>query len=199
MKFLILLSILLIVPVDLHRHHNTNDNNTLYKLDYLPNNYDNHKFHRNKEILHDLLDHDRDSSLFQREKMSSSHRKTLEHMNNRDESEKPLRHTYLSKSNNRPLLSKTPNRAIKTTTESYVDEASLCINEFDIKTEQLVKVKELKNGAHMIRFIRIEEPSSSHGLTVRDICMLNCCIEEGCDLAMLSEQRTNVNYLYSFW
>ncbi|CAF4371125.1 unnamed protein product, partial [Rotaria magnacalcarata] len=34
-------------------------------------------------------------------------------------------------------------------------------------------------------------PSTAHGLDIKDICMLNCCVEENCDLAMLSEQRTN--------
>jgi hypothetical protein len=135
---------------------------------------------------------------FQREKRYSSRKKVLEDV---DETEKPLRHSHSSKSNNRSRVSDV-NRLVETTTiaaaDNYLEEASLCINEYDIKTEQLVKVKELKNGAHMIRFVRIDEPFSSHGLDIKDICMLNCCVEKYCDLAMLSEQRTNVSGII-FW
>jgi hypothetical protein len=155
------------------------------------------KSHLNKEFLHDLLDEDSPST-FQREKKYSSRKKTLEDI---DEPEKPLRRTHSSKTNNHSRLSDGSNRVAPpatTTEENYLEQASLCINEFDVKTEQLVKVKELKNGAHMIRFVRIDEPSSSHGLDIKDICMLNCCVEKYCDLAMLSEQRTNVNWVFCF-
>jgi len=187
MKLFIFLLILLIVHVDCRRH---NDSNDIYELV-------NHKSHGNKEYFQDLFDNDQDlSSSFQREKKYSSRKKVLEDVdNNNDEIEKPARRPHSSKTNNRSRLSDTENQVIQTTTteQSYLEEASLCINEFDVKTEQLVKVKELKNGAHMIRFVRIDEPSSSHGLDIKDICMLNCCVEKNCDLAMLSEQRTNVS------
>jgi hypothetical protein len=190
MKLLIFLFILLIVHVDLRRH---NDSNNIYELD----NHNHQKSHGNKEYFQDLFDNEQDlSSSFQREKKNPSRKKVLEDVDNNDESEKPVRRPHSSKTNNRSRLSDTANRIVQTTTttaQSYLEEASLCINEFDIKTEQLVKVKELKNGAHMIRFVRIDEPSSSHGLDVKDICMLNCCVEKNCDLAMLSEQRTNVS------
>ena len=143
----------------------------------------------------DLRRHDQsddDPSTVQRERKYSSRKKVLEDI---DEPEKPSRHSQSSRTNNRS--SNTRNRLSTTTPQSYVDDAALCINEFDVKTEQLVKVKELKNGAHMIRFVRIDEPSASHGLDLRDICMLNCCVEKYCDLAMLSEQRTNVSLLFS--
>jgi len=189
MKLVIFLFILLIVHVDLRRHNDSHDNDNRYELD-------NHKSRLNKEYFRDLIDNDHDSSSFRREKKYPSRKKILEEVDNIDEPEKPLPpRTHSSKTNNRSRLSDAINRVIQTTTPSqnYLDEASLCINEYDIKTEQLVKVKELKNGAHMIRFIFIDEPSSSHGLDIKDICMLNCCVEKNCDLAMLSEQRTNVS------
>ncbi|CAF0740553.1 unnamed protein product [Adineta steineri] len=175
------------------RQQNDNDNRS--QVDNLINNYNHHhKSHLNKEDLTDDNQKSPSSSTFQREKKYSSRKKVLDEIDTGDEPEKPLRRTHSSKSNNQTELSDTINHAtqkMKTTTENYAEEASLCINEFDVKTETLVKVKELKNGAHMIRFVRIEEPSSSHGLDIKDICMLNCCVEKTCDLAMLSEQRTN--------
>lgn len=192
MKFrILLLHLLLLIPVELRDHQNRYKNDSIYEIDNLVNNY---KSHSNKEYSQDLLNNDKDSrEPFQREKKYSARKKVLNEVDNRDEQEKPLRRTNLSKSNNRSDLSNKSNRIIPTTTQSYLEEASLCINEYDIKTEQLVKVKEFKNGARMIRFVRIDEPSSTHGLDIKDICMLNCCVEEACDLAMLSEQRTNVS------
>ena len=146
--------------------------------------------------LHDenLKSHKNQKELFQRQKKySSSRKKVLEDIDNIDETEKSYRqHSHLLKTNRSKILISTTTTTTPTT-QNYLEEASLCINEYDIKQEQLVKVKELKNDAHMIRFIHIEEPSSSHGLDIKDICMLNCCVEKNCDLAMLSEQRTNVN------
>ncbi|CAF3339631.1 unnamed protein product [Rotaria sp. Silwood2] len=192
---LLLFHFLLIVQVDLRRYSDQNDNDSIYELDNLLNNYNHHKKYPNKEYIQDLSNDDQDDiSSFQREKKYSSRKKVSDEIDNRDEEEKSLHHNHISKSNNRSELSNKSNRITQTTTQSYIEEASLCINEFDIKTEQLVKVKELKNGAHMIRFVRIDEPSSSHGLDIKDICMLNCCVEEKCDLAMLSEQRTNDGY-----
>lgn len=142
----------------------------------------------------DLRRHDEGddvSSAIPREKKYSSRKKVL------DEVDEPSGRSHSSRISNHSRSSDTRNRPAPSTTtqQNYLDEASLCINEFDTKSEQLVKVKELKNGAHMIRFVRIEEPSTSHGLDIRDICMLNCCVEKYCDLAMLSEQRTNVRFL----
>jgi hypothetical protein len=200
MKLVVLLFLLLIAYVDLRRQNDSNDIDNMYELDELLSNYNHHKSHSNKEYLQDLSDdNQKSSSSFQREKKYSSRKKVLEDGDTGDEPEKPSRRIHSSKANNQSELSDTINRATqktKTTTQSYTEEASLCINEFDVKTEQLVKVKELKNGAHLIRFIRIEEPSSSHGLDIKDICMLNCCVEKNCDLAMLSEQRTNVSLCF---
>lgn len=196
MKFLIFLFLLLFVHVDLRRHNDSNDNEKKSQLNT------HHKSRLNKEYDQDLFDNEQDipSSSFQREKKYPSRKKVLDENDNGDEIEKPIRHSQSSKTTNRSRMSNSANRVIPTTTaRSYLEEAALCINEFDIKTEQLVKVKELKNGAHMIRFVRIEEPTSSHGLDIKDICMLNCCVEKNCDLAMLSEQRTNVSlFIYVF-
>ena len=200
MKIFILFFLLLIIQVDLRRHNDSDDNEKLNEIEKLINNHGHHKSRPNKEYLQDLTDDDQDTpSTFQREKKYPSRKKILDDVDNEDEQEKPRR-IHSSKYNNRSASSDTVNRVIPTTTtaENYIEEASLCINEYDVKTEQLVKVKELKNGAHMIRFVRIDEPSSTHGLDIKDICMLNCCVEKNCDLAMLSEQRSNVNYFFSF-
>jgi hypothetical protein len=175
MKIYLFVVILSIVQVDLRRHNNSHENN--------------------KGFLQDLLNEDSLSPTFQREKKYSSRKKTLDDI---DEIEKPLRRTHSSKTSNHSNHIVLPTTTTITPEENYLEQASLCINEFDVKTEQLVKVKELKNGAHMIRFVRIEEPSSSHGLDIKDICMLNCCVEKYCDLAMLSEQRTNVSSICLF-
>jgi len=171
---------LILFLVHVHaRHHNNEDNSGKSRV--------------NKDYLEDIDENtERESSKGSSSKKYSSRKKILE--DNNDDSDKPSsssRRVHSSKSTNSSKYSKS-NLPQTTTAESYLEEASLCINEFDIKSEQLVKVKELKNGAYMIRFVRIEEPSVSHGLDIRDICMLNCCVEKNCDLAMLSEQRTNV-------
>ena len=146
-------------------------------------------------------DHDEQrSASFNRQKKYSSRKKVLDEDVETDDEQfvdKPQRPIYSAKNKSRSSESETNRRVPLTTTPAtnYLDEASLCINEFDVKSEQLVKVKEFKNGAHMIRIVRIEEPSSSHGLDIKDICMLNCCVEKSCDLAMLSEQATNVSSL----
>ena len=87
------------------------------------------------------------------------------------------------------------------TTSSVVTEkianlgsSSSCVNQYEIKPESLVKVKYLTDDAHLIRFITIEQPSISSELSLKEICMLKCCAERGCDLAMLSEQQTRVKY-----
>ncbi|UJR31178.1 hypothetical protein I4U23_018685 [Adineta vaga] len=200
MKFFLPFFILcLFVRVDLRRHNDSNnDNDYAYELDELINGQKSHKSHSNKEYFQDLVDDNQgSSSKFQREKKVPSRKKVLEEVDPNDESEKPVHRTHASKYTNQTKLSETINRnsqKIKTTTENYAEEASLCINEFDVKAEQLVKVKELKNGARMIRFVRLEEPTAAHGLDLKDICMLNCCVEKDCDLAMLSEQRSNNGY-----
>ena len=189
MRLFAIIFVLFVVQVDLRRHNDSQDPENLNDLENLLDNYDRHKTHSSKEYVENAMEND--PSSFVREKKYPSRKKVLEESENEEEPEKPRR-GHSSKSNNRSAES---SRRISssTSTSSYADEASLCINEYDVKSEKLVKVNELKNGAHMIRFVRIEEPSSSHGLDIKDICMLNCCVEKDCDLAMLSEQRTKVS------
>jgi len=176
MFFKLILLFVVIVQVDLRYQNVTNDHHELINGENWSKSNDDQRMS------------------FNRQKKYSSRKKVLdEEVENDDESQRPI---YSSKTKNRSMKSETNQRNPITTTpsNSYLDEASLCINEFDVKSEQLVKVKELKNGAHMIRIVRIDEPSSTHGLDIKDICMLNCCVEKTCDLAMLSEQATNDGY-----
>ncbi|CAF1180013.1 unnamed protein product [Adineta ricciae] len=194
MKFVFFLLLCLSVQVELRRH-NDDDN----EFDKLFDEHRPHKSHSNKEYVQDSFDDKEASSgTFQREKKYPSRKKVLDEVESPDESEKPIHRSHSSKYTNQTRLSQTIDRSTQrmktTTTENYAEEASICINEFDIQAEQLVKVKELKNGARMIRFVQLEEPTASHGLDIKDICMLNCCVEKDCDLAMLSEQRTNNGY-----
>jgi len=69
-----------------------------------------------------------------------------------------------------------------------------CLNKYEIRSEELVKIKELKNGAHMIRYISLDKRTLSSNLNIREHCILNCCSEKSCDLAMLSEQPTHDGY-----
>lgn len=163
------------------------------------NDETNTKARANKDYSEDLYDNEVESlKSSSPEKKYPSRKKPTEDF---DESDKSLRRPHSSKTNNSKISKANLAITPTTTADSYAEEASLCINEFDIKREQLVKVKDLKNGAYMIRFVRIEEPSAAHGLDIKDICMLNCCVEKNCDLAMLSEQRTNVgeNMLLGFF
>ena len=192
MRIFALISVLFIVQVDLRRHNDSQEHDNVDDLSNLLDKFDQPKTHSNKEYIENSVDDDQAS--YVREKKYPSRKKVLDESDNEEEQPEKPRHGHSSKSNNRSAES---NRRVPSSTpaSNYADEASLCINEYDMKSEKLVKVNELKNGARMIRFIRIEEPSSSHGLDVRDICMLNCCVEKDCDLAMLSEQRTKVTYL----
>ena len=191
MRLLPVLLFALIVRVDLRRQ-------TADEIDDLLDTANRYMTQsKNKEYLPETNDDEEPDRLpsFAREKKYSSRKKVLDDPDDDEQQDKPRR-THASKSNNRSASSETNSRAMATSTiRNYADEASLCINEFDVKPEQLVKVKDLKNGAHMIRFVLIDEPSSSHGLDIKDICMLNCCVEKNCDLAMLSEQRTKVRFV----
>ena len=164
--------ICLIVQVDLRRQ---SDN---------PDDDDNGSYYEQADPKKLNLNDENDIPSVSENKKYSSRKKVLEQYENNDDDQEKLNPNRWSKTRNQSSSATTP--------ANFADEASLCINEFDIKTEQLIKVKEMQNGAHMIRIVHVEEPSSTHGLTVRDICMLNCCVEKDCDLAMLSEQRTAV-------
>ena len=53
-----------------------------------------------------------------------------------------------------------------------------------MKSEQLVKVKEFSHGAHMIRYVFIDQHSLSLNLSVKDRCIHYCCEEKNCDLVV---------------
>lgn len=196
MRLTTILLFFFIVHVDLRLHNGSDDHDALTELADLVNGYGHHSHSVNRESLPDRIAHE-ESSMFNREKKSSSRKKVLDddiEVDDEQYVDKPRRF-HSSKTTNRSSGTGSNRRLPVTTTpaSNYLDEASLCINEFDVKPEQLVKVKEFKNGAHMIRIVRIDEPSAAHGLDVRDVCMLNCCVEKLCDLAMLSEQQTKVS------
>jgi hypothetical protein len=178
MKILIVLLLLSISPIELRIH--TED---LYELENLINdNYDRPKHRQNKPYIPDQVDDDQyEPSPPMKEKTNLSHKKVLdenEYLNPESDTDDGIDQLIPS-----------------TTTEESdaYDESSSCINKYDVKLEQLVKVKELKNGAHMIRFVLIDKRTLSPNLNVKDSCMLACCSEKTCDLAMLSEQPTHVS------
>jgi hypothetical protein len=182
MKIFILFLLLLISPVELRRR--TDDD--IYELDDTNNNlYDRPKHYPNKQYIADENDDDDDQyypSSFQQKKVYPSRKKVLnENEYNNDEPE-----------SNVPSDDLLP-AEITTTNQNDLSDKSICINKYDINSEQLVKVKELKNGAHMIRHVLIDKRSLPSDVNIRDSCMLDCCTEETCDLAMLSEQPTHVN------
>jgi hypothetical protein len=73
------------------------------------------------------------------------------------------------------------------------ESLSTCIDQYETKSEQLVKVKYLHDNAFMIRFVSIDPPSVASTLSLKEICLAKCCSEPNCDLAMLSEQHTHVS------
>jgi len=183
MKIFILFLLLLISPVELRRR---TDDDDIYELDDTNNNkYDRPKHYPNKQYIADENDDDDDQyypSSFQQKKVYPSRKKVLnENEYNNDEPE-----------SNVPSDDLLPTE-IATTHQNDLSDKSKCINKYDINSEQLVKVKELKNGAHMIRHVLIDKRSLPSDVNIRDSCMLDCCTEETCDLAMLSEQPTHVN------
>ena len=87
----------------------------------------------------------------------------------------------------------------ETTTRTKVrpktEESSKCIDQYEIKSEQIVRVKYLQDNARLMRMISIEQPSASSQFSLKEICIMKCCAEKDCDLAMLSEQHTRVKSL----
>jgi len=163
-------------------------NDDIYELDDLLKKYDRYNYRPNKPYIPDLTDDDDNNngdedddqyipSSYQHKKLYPSRKKVL---NENEESEN-------DDTLNELLLPKT------TTTTTDVSDTSLCFNDYTIRSEQLIKVKELKNGAHMIRYTLIDKRLLSSNHNIKDNCMLDCCSEKNCDLAMLSEQPTHVN------
>ncbi|CAF0843239.1 unnamed protein product [Rotaria sordida] len=179
MKIFIAFLLLLISPIELRRH-----NDDMYELDDLLKTQYNYRHRPYKQNFYDQSDDERyDPSLFQHEKLSSSRKKVL------DENDDIVNEE--SESNDGTDRLKLTTTIIN---QNDLSDQSLCINKYDIKYEQLIKVKELKNGAHMIRYILIDKRSLSSNMNIHDSCMFNCCEETTCDLAMLSEQPTHDGY-----
>jgi hypothetical protein len=179
MKTFILFLLITISPIELRRH-----NEDYYELeDLLNNNYERPKHHSNKPYVPEPTDEDQYvPSLPDNEKPYPSRKKVL------DENDNDI---FNQESDNDDRS----NQVIQSTTtinEKEMSETSSCTNKYDIKSEQLVKVKELKNGAHMIRYVLIDKRTLSPNLKVKDSCMLACCSEKTCDLAMLSEKPAHV-------
>jgi hypothetical protein len=175
MKIFILL-LLLISPIELRLH-----NDDIYELDNLLNKYDKYKYRPDKSYISNDDDDDDEQdfpSSYQHKKAHPS-RKKIDNTNKEsetDDSEDPL------------LLKKTT-----TTQHDDLSDTVSCFNGYNLQIEQLVKVKELKNGAHMIQHTLIDKRTLGADVDIRDECMLNCCAEKTCDLAMISEQPTHVN------
>jgi hypothetical protein len=184
MKIFILFLLILISHVDLRRR---NDDD-IYELEDLFNNKYREKHRPEKEDTLDSTDEEPYiPSSHKHEKEYPSHKKVLEednYLNGEDESYP----AYSSKSDDLAESTTAANQNDVTQTPS-------CINQYNIKYEQLIKVKQLKNGAHMIRYVLID---TSPDRNIKGLCMEHCCAEKTCDLAMLSEQRTRVNKFFMF-
>ncbi|CAF2500956.1 unnamed protein product [Rotaria sp. Silwood2] len=180
MKILIVFLFLLISSIELRRH-----DDDMYDLDDILNTNYNHKRRPHKQNFYDQNDDEQYyPSSYQDEKLSPSHKKPFDQ--NDDISEES--------ENNDDITDKKIPSSKPTIKQNDLSDTLLCTNKYDIKSEQLVKVKELKNGAHMIRYVLIDKRSLSSNMNIQDNCMLNCCEETTCDLAMLSEQPTHDGY-----
>jgi hypothetical protein len=191
MKFFVLLLILLVPPIELRRRDD-DDNNDFYKLaDLLGDRYERPKHRLNPSYRLDETNNDDDGDdgesdreyppVFPGNKVHPSRKKVLE--DNESNNEEPEGDDVTTPS----LPSST------TTVATDSSDSSVCLNKYETTSEQLVKVKELTNGAHMIRYVLVDKRTLPVGLKVRDACILDCCAEKTCDLAMLSEQPTHVS------
>jgi hypothetical protein len=164
MKIFILLIFALICPIELRLHKDDR-----YELDDLFNQYDRVKHRPNKQ---EYADDDADDdqyipASYEHKKVYPSRKKVLE-MDEDETKDDPL------------------------PPESTETDSSTCLEKYEVRSEELVKVKELKNGAHMIRYILLDKRTLSSNLNLKEHCMLNCCSQKTCDVAMLSEQPTHV-------
>lgn len=179
MKIFILVLFLFISPIELRLR-----NDDIYELDDLLKKYDRFNFRPNKPYItdddnvneNDNDDNDNDGdeyipSSYQHKKVHPSHKKVLPDN---------------EKSENEFLLPKSTKPA------DDLSDTSSCFNGYNTQSEQLVKIKELTNGAHMIRYTLIDKRSLASNHNIKDNCMLECCSQKSCDLAMLSEQPTHV-------
>ena len=180
MKICILFLLITISPIELRRR-----NEDYYELeDLLNNNYQRPKHHPNKPYVPEPTDDDQYvPSLPDDEKPYPSRKKVLDENDNG---------VFNQESDNDDQSDQIIQSTTTTINENEMSKTSSCTNKYDIKSEQLVKVKELKNGAHMIRYVLIDKRTLSPNLKVKDGCMLACCSEKTCDLAMLSEKPAHV-------
>jgi len=177
MKIFILL--LLISPIQLRLH-----NDDIYELDNLLNKYDKYKYRPDESYISNDDDNDQDfPSSYQHKKVHPSRKKidNTDRESETDDSEDSL------------VLQKT------TTQPDELSNTVSCFNGYNVQSEQLVKVKELKNGARMIQHTLIDKRTLSANVDIKDECMLTCCAEKTCDLAMISEQPTHVNKIVFFY
>ena len=179
MKICTLVLLLFVSRVQLRR-----SSNDLYDFeDLLQSKRDRRPSHSSQQYLLDLLSHEQEFP------SSFDEKKIYDEENDddvdEDESSDPIR---AANSDQSSMIEGTTRRTAVTGSE----QAGTCTNQYEARSDQLVKVKSLKNNARMIRFVSIDQPPVSSRLSLKEICMLKCCAEKTCDLAMLSEQRTHV-------
>jgi hypothetical protein len=180
MKIFIFVFFLSITSIELRRHNDDNDDD-IYELDdLLKNTYDQQKYRPNKKYLPDQNDDDDDVDE-DYIPPSSKHKKVYP-------SRKKVLHDNEESDND-----DTENQFLpKTTDQNDLSDPSTCLNQYEIRSEQLVKIKELKNGARMLPYILLDKRTLPSNLNMKEHCMMNCCSQKNCDLAMLSEQPTHV-------
>lgn len=165
MKICLLVLVLLISPCELRQRNNDDyDNDEIYQLDELLNEA-RHALRPSKQQQYDDDNGDDDQFIpsFSEHKKKNPSRKKV--LQNDDEE----------------------------SSKSSESDPGVCVEKYSIQSEQLVKVKELTNGAHMLRFVLLDKRTISSIYNLKQHCMIKCCEQSTCDLAMLSEQATHVN------
>lgn len=168
MKIFVLFLILFLSPCEC-RQRNDDDDNEIYQLDDIFNQ-PRHRFRANKQ--YDNEDEGDDQyipSVSEHKKTYPSRKKVLEDDSDDGEGDDSL-----------------------PSTES---DSATCVDKYDMRSEQLVKVKDLKDGAHMIRYVILDKRTISPRYNLKEHCMIKCCGQKNCDLAMLSEQATHVCHI----
>lgn len=173
MKIFILVLVLLISPCELRQRNNgdnDDDDNEIYELDDLFNQA-RHRFRPEKQQYDNEEDGDDQyvPSLPEHRKTHPSRKKVLDEDNDDEEREESF-----------------------PSTES---DSATCVDKYAMRSEQLVKVRELKDGAHMIRYVVLDKRTISPRYNLKEHCMIKCCEQKNCDLAMLSEQATHVRHI----
>ena len=174
MNFFILLIFVLISPIELRLHDDER-----FELDDLLNQYDRHKYRPNKKLYDDDENNNDDDdqyipSGYEHKKAYPSRKKVLQPEDEDISIDEP------------------------SSTAAAEPDESICLDKYDIQSEQLVKVKELKNGAHLIRYVLLDKRTLPSTLNIKEYCMVNCCEQKTCDVAMLSEQPTHVRRNHTF-